>query len=259
MNKIKLKLFGFKIFDEVPLVDIKLNESIIDSNVEISDTGNELIYNVENLQSCNNVEIIVTNKIFENFYRSHVGKFGLVDIESLKEDSYDFFVFLLSLEISYDDGFTWIDMTPCLSKNNPQGMGLKKNKKFAWDISMLKIFGNEITEDHFDEYAKMNIIPFCGNGVSHNLVSLSEPVMGKHHAQFISLDEPILFPKNTNYIIPNGRTAKNVAYKKSSIPSLTIVTGTTENEIEFFYNVIEFDEVTTKTKDGKITLRLSDD
>lgn len=258
MNKIKLKLFGFKIFDEFPTIDIKLNDHILASNIKISDVGNELIFDVDKLENCNQLKIITTNKIFENSNIIHVSSTGLINVESLRKDSYDFFVFLLSLEISNDDGNTWIDMTPCLSSNNPQGLVLKKEKKIIWNNSMFGLLGDEINEDSFDEYGKMNIIPICGNQVTWILMSLSEPIMEKNYAQFI-INEPILFPKNTDYITPNGRTAKNLFFKKGLIPSLNITSGETENEIEFFYNAIEFDEVTTKTKDGKITLRLSDD
>lgn len=259
MNKIKIKLFGFKIFDEVPKIDIKLNNSILESNVEISNSGTELIYNIEKFNNCNNLEIEVTNKIFENSNIDDIYSFRILDVESAKEDPYDLFVFLLSLDISHDNGLTWIDMMPCMSKNNPQGsFMLKKDKNFCWDKSQLKLFGDNLTEDKFDDLFKLNIF-FSENSIINDLIYLTEPIMGIHYSLCINSYKKILFPKNSDFISIKTFDDKGSCISKDKNSSI-IVSWTRNNyDIPYFLVILDFDKVTTLTNEGKITLLRLDD
>lgn len=180
MNKVKLKLASTQIFDETIIVDIFYNQTQVIESTPISSDGSEIVFDVADTPDLyNNIKISIQNFFdlptdFVNIKRNE-------DFSSKKSTKIEYFeditLFLYGIEISNDDGKTWIDVSP-FSQNNPQNICL---------------------EDEQYIYTRI-ISEFVENSV---YVDINKNIFGKNNCFVITKDQ-------VNVFIPSAQRTKNI-------------------------------------------------
>lgn len=132
MNKVKLKLLSTQDMDETAIINVYFKDIKVVENYSVSTNGSEIIFNVDDFELYNKVKVDVLNfHVFDHSIAIKstplfvegilVGETKILDFND--EDFQTVLLFLESVEISNNDGNTWIDVTPT-GKNNPCDVGI---------------------------------------------------------------------------------------------------------------------------------------